>query len=74
LTTSRHRRWTLGPALNEQKYFVGRVERDLFWVTDGTYQSAFDPFRPRHRLAGPPVTERSNDVAPEFGTATEVAV
>ena len=31
----------LGPALNEQGYFVGRVERDLFWVTDGTYQSAF---------------------------------
>jgi glyoxylase-like metal-dependent hydrolase (beta-lactamase superfamily II) len=31
----------LGPALNEQGYFVGRVERNLFWVTDGTYQSAF---------------------------------
>jgi hypothetical protein len=31
----------LGPALNEQGYYVGRVERNLFWVTDGTYQSAF---------------------------------
>jgi glyoxylase-like metal-dependent hydrolase (beta-lactamase superfamily II) len=31
----------LGPARNEQGYFVGRVERNLFWVTDGTYQSAF---------------------------------
>src|SRR5436305_14416418 len=31
----------LGPALNEQGYHVGRVERNLFWVTDGTYQSAF---------------------------------
>jgi glyoxylase-like metal-dependent hydrolase (beta-lactamase superfamily II) len=31
----------LGPALNEQCYHVGRVERNLFWVTDGTYQSAF---------------------------------
>jgi len=31
----------LGPALNEQGYFVGRVERNLYWVTDGTYQSAF---------------------------------
>ena len=31
----------LGPALGEQGYFVGRVERNLFWVTDGTYQSAF---------------------------------
>jgi glyoxylase-like metal-dependent hydrolase (beta-lactamase superfamily II) len=31
----------LGPALNDQGYYVGRVERNLFWVTDGTYQSAF---------------------------------
>ncbi|MBO3751700.1 MBL fold metallo-hydrolase [Streptosporangiaceae bacterium NEAU-GS5] len=31
----------LGPALNEHGYFVGRVERNLYWVTDGTYQSAF---------------------------------
>ena len=30
-----------GPALNEQGYHVGRVERNLYWVTDGTYQSAF---------------------------------
>jgi glyoxylase-like metal-dependent hydrolase (beta-lactamase superfamily II) len=31
----------LGPALNEQGYYVGRVEANLYWVTDGTYQSAF---------------------------------
>jgi len=31
----------LGPALNEQGYYVGRIERNLYWVTDGTYQSAF---------------------------------
>ena len=31
----------MGPALNEQGYYVGRVERNLYWVTDGTYQSAF---------------------------------
>ena len=31
----------LGPSLNEQGYHVGRVERNLFWVTDGTYQCAF---------------------------------
>ena len=31
----------LAPALNDQGYYVGRVERNLFWVTDGTYQSAF---------------------------------
>src|ERR1700675_3264946 len=32
---------SLGPALNEQGYYVGRVERNLYWVTDGVYQSAF---------------------------------
>jgi glyoxylase-like metal-dependent hydrolase (beta-lactamase superfamily II) len=31
----------LGPALNAQGYFVGRVEKNLYWVTDGTYQAAF---------------------------------
>ena len=31
----------LGPALNDQGYFVGRVERNLYWVTDGVYNSAF---------------------------------
>jgi len=31
----------LGPALNEQGFYVGRVERNLYWVTDGVYASAF---------------------------------
>jgi glyoxylase-like metal-dependent hydrolase (beta-lactamase superfamily II) len=31
----------LGPAVNEQGYFVGRVRRNLYWVTDSTYQAAF---------------------------------
>ena len=31
----------LGPALNTQGYFVGRVKRHLYWVTDGAYQAAF---------------------------------
>ncbi len=31
----------LGPALNDQGYYVGRVERNLYWVTDGLYNSAF---------------------------------
>src|SRR5213076_1512659 len=31
----------LGPAVNAQGYFVGRVEKNLYWVTDGSYQSAF---------------------------------
>ena len=30
-----------GPALNEQGFYVGRVERNLYWVTDGVYQAAF---------------------------------
>src|ERR1700759_259638 len=34
-------RAAFGPALNEQGYYVGRVERNLYWVTDGTYQCAF---------------------------------
>ena len=54
----------LGPALNEQGYFVGRVERNLFWVTDGTYQSAFlatgwccsTPRRPSATTCGGPWT------------------
>src|SRR3989475_12754704 len=32
---------SLGPAVNEQGYHVGRVERNLYWVTDGVYQAAF---------------------------------
>ena len=31
----------LGAALNEQGYYVGRVERNLYWITDGVYQCAF---------------------------------
>ena len=29
-----------GVALNDKGYHVGRVERNLYWVTDGVYQSA----------------------------------
>src|ERR1700746_538337 len=31
----------LGPAVNAQGYFAGRVEKNLDWVTDSTYQAAF---------------------------------
>jgi glyoxylase-like metal-dependent hydrolase (beta-lactamase superfamily II) len=31
----------LGPAVNERGYYVGRVEGNLYWITDGTYQCAF---------------------------------
>src|SRR5262249_10113674 len=30
-----------GPALTDRGYYVGRVERNLYWVTDGAYQAAF---------------------------------
>jgi glyoxylase-like metal-dependent hydrolase (beta-lactamase superfamily II) len=32
---------SFGPALNADGYYVGRVERNLFWVTDGVYNCAF---------------------------------
>lgn len=31
----------LGPAVNSQGFYVGRVEKNLYWVTDATYQAAF---------------------------------
>ncbi|MCW2936337.1 MAG: beta-lactamase class [Actinomycetia bacterium] len=31
----------LDPAVNAQGYYVGRVEKNLYWVTDATYQAAF---------------------------------
>ncbi|HEX6393791.1 MAG TPA: MBL fold metallo-hydrolase [Acidimicrobiales bacterium] len=34
-------RSALGPAVNDHGYFVGQVERNLYWVTDGVYQSGF---------------------------------
>src|SRR5690349_13594038 len=30
-----------GPAVNEHGYFVGQVEKNLYWVTDSGYQAAF---------------------------------
>jgi hypothetical protein len=35
----------LGPAVTAQGYFVGRVEKNLYWVTDGTYQVGFPTTR-----------------------------
>jgi glyoxylase-like metal-dependent hydrolase (beta-lactamase superfamily II) len=32
---------SLGPAVNDQGYYVGRVERNLYWITDGVYQCGF---------------------------------
>jgi hypothetical protein len=33
------RRSALGPALNDRGYYVGRVERDPYWVTDGVREA-----------------------------------
>ncbi|HZE50204.1 MAG TPA: MBL fold metallo-hydrolase [Jatrophihabitantaceae bacterium] len=32
---------SLGPARNEQGYYVGRVRRNLYWITDADYIAAF---------------------------------
>jgi glyoxylase-like metal-dependent hydrolase (beta-lactamase superfamily II) len=34
-------RSSLGPAIDDRGYYVGRVERNLYWITDGDYNSAF---------------------------------
>src|ERR1700733_7898540 len=34
-------RSALGPAINAQGYYVGQVEKNLYWVTDSIYQAAF---------------------------------
>ena len=34
-------RASLGPAVNDQGYYAGGIERNLYWVTDGDYHSAF---------------------------------
>lgn len=34
---------SLGRAANDRDYYAGRVERNLYWVTDGDYHSAFLP-------------------------------
>ena len=44
----------LGPALNDQGYYVGRVERNLSRVTDRTCQSAFLTARDGVALFGAP--------------------
>src|ERR1700716_1516129 len=53
-------RSALGPALNDRGYFVGRVERNLYWVTDGTYQAAFLTTRDGVLLFDAPASIGSN--------------
>ncbi|MET9112319.1 hypothetical protein [Streptomyces zhihengii] len=32
---------SVGPALNSDGYFVGRIRGDLYWITDSYYQAMF---------------------------------
>jgi glyoxylase-like metal-dependent hydrolase (beta-lactamase superfamily II) len=71
-------RSALGPALNEQGFYVGRVERNLYWITDGTYQSAFLTTRDGVVLLDAPPTIGGNiqravdQVAAENGVSNKV--
>jgi glyoxylase-like metal-dependent hydrolase (beta-lactamase superfamily II) len=71
-------RSALGPALNEQGFYVGRVERNLYWITDGVYQSAFLTTRDGVVLLDAPPTigrniQRAVDqIAAENGVSNKV--
>jgi len=68
----------LGPALNDQGYYVGRVERNLYWVTDGVYQSAFLTTRDGVVLLDAPPTIGNNirravdEIAAENGVSNKI--
>jgi glyoxylase-like metal-dependent hydrolase (beta-lactamase superfamily II) len=71
-------RSALGPALNERGFYVGRVERNLYWITDGVYQSAFLTTRDGVVLLDAPPTigrniQRAVDqIAAENGVSNKV--
>ena len=71
-------REALGPALNEQGYYVGRVERNLYYVTDGTYMSAFLTTSDGVVVLDAPPTLGNNiqraidEIASENGVSTKV--
>src|SRR5256884_3870450 len=50
----------LRPTVNAQGYYVGRVEKNLYWVTDATYQAAFLTTRDGVVLFDAPPTIRHN--------------
>jgi glyoxylase-like metal-dependent hydrolase (beta-lactamase superfamily II) len=71
-------RSALGPALNDQRYYVGRVERNLYWVTDGVYNSAFLTTRDGVVLfdappsIGPNLRRAVNEIAAANGVTNRV--
>jgi glyoxylase-like metal-dependent hydrolase (beta-lactamase superfamily II) len=71
-------RSALGPALNERGFYVGRVERNLYWITDGVYQSAFLTTRDGVVLLDAPPTIGRNiqravdEIAAENGVSNKV--
>jgi glyoxylase-like metal-dependent hydrolase (beta-lactamase superfamily II) len=69
---------SLGPAVNAQGYYVGRVHKNLYWVTDATYQAAFLTTRDGVVLFDAPPTIGNNlqraidDVASANGVSNKV--
>ena len=65
----------LGPPVNAQGYFVGRVKKNLYWVTDGTYQAAFLTTRKGVVLfdAPPTIGRNLQRAIDEIASATRVS-
>ena len=70
---------SLGPALNAQGYFVGRISGHLYWVTDSYYQAMFLATREGVVLVDAPPTLGHNllraiqDVTSAIGTTSRVS-
>ncbi len=64
----------LGPALNEQGYSSAASSAPGSGSPTAPTGRRWIRLDLGNRLTGPPMTERSNDMAPVFGAATEVAV
>ena len=73
-------RSALGPSLNDQGYYVGRVQRNLYWVTDGLYQSGVKGVLDAvtERAAAPVIAKYTGVLAAAdievFTTTTTVAI
>jgi Molybdopterin-binding domain of aldehyde dehydrogenase len=66
-----------GPAVSNQGYCVGQVERNLYWITDGDYNSAFLTTRDGVVLFDAPPTighniQRVEEIAAATGVSNTV--